>query len=260
MISLQECDITGTHARHGTVAKRWWWTIAGGVVAIALVATLVITLTPRPDATPLTYAQQAPDPPLAASPTQPGYVGLIDPDWAQRTAQATGIPELAVLAYAGAIVRSREVYPECGIGWNTLAGIGLVESDHGRHDGSVIQPDFRVEPPIYGAVLDGGDTENIPDTDGGAIDGNAEYDRAVGPMQLIPQTWKSWPSDGNGDGVGDPQNIADASIAAANHMCRASGGMSTPDGWRAGIAAYNSGSDYLQAVAAAAQRYLDEAG
>ncbi len=210
---------------------------------------------PQDDRRP-TFAQQSPPPPLAAEPTRPGYVGLVDAGWASATADATGIPERAVLAYAAAAIRSAEVYPDCGIGWNTIAGIGLVESDHGRHDGSSIGADFRVEPPIYGVVLDGGDTAHIPDSDGGTIDGITDFDRAVGPMQLIPQTWASWPSDGNGDGNPDPHNISDAAIAAANHLCRASGSdMTTPDGWRAGIAAYNTGDDYLRSVAAAAAEY-----
>lgn len=227
---------------------------AAAAAAVVVLALAGCTAAPDPD---LTAASQASPPPFADAPTGPGYTGLIDPDWAQRTSEATGIPLRAVLAYAGAVIRSAEVYPDCGIGWNTLAAIGLVESDHGAFGGSSIGPDFAVSPPIYGVVLDGGDTEHIPDSDDGAVDGISDYDRAVGPMQLIPQTWASWISDGNGDGVGDPQNIADASIAAANHMCRASGGMSTPDGWRAGIAAYNSGDDYLRKVASAAQRYYD---
>ena len=204
-------------------------------------------------------ATQAPPPPTVVAPAEPGYTGLVDPDWAKRTAASTGIPLRALTAYAGAVVRSAEVYPDCGIGWNTLAGIGLVESDHGGHDGSSVGADYTVSPPIFGVVLDGGDTEHIPDSDGGAVDGISDYDRAVGPMQLIPQTWASWPSDGNGDGVADPQNIADAAIAAANHMCRAAGEMVTPEGWRDGIAAYNSGDDYLRKVATAAQQYYDDA-
>ena len=183
---------------------------------------------------------------------------MVDAGWAKRVASATGIPERAVLAYAGAVVRSAEVTPDCGLGWNTLAAIGLVESDHGRHDGSSIGADFQVTPPIYGVILDGRDTANIPDTDGGALDGDAQYDRAVGPMQIIPRTWASWPSDGNGDGVGDPQNIADAAVAAANYLCNASMGMDTDAGWHAGIAAYNSGDDYLAKVSKAAQRYSDQ--
>ena len=195
---------------------------------------------------------------MGSAPTAPGYVGLVDPVWADEVSDATGIPRLAVLAYAGAIFRAGEVYPECGIGWNTLAAIGLVESDHGRHDGSVILDNFVASPPIFGIPLDGGNTDEITDTDGGLVDGDTEYDRAVGPMQLMPQTWASWPSDGNGDNIPDPQNIADAAIAAAHHMCRASGGMSDDDGWQAGIAAYNSSDEYLVSVATAAQRYYDE--
>ncbi len=227
------------------------------ILARALVALACAAALAGCSAAPITFARQSPPPPLAATPTAPGYVGLIDSTWATATAKATGIPRLAVLAYAGAAVRAAEVYPRCGIGWNTLAGIGLVESDHGSFGGSSIGADFRVSPPIYGVILDGGDTARIADTDGGVVDGNSTFDRAVGPMQLIPSTWASWPSDGNGDGIPDPQNIADESIAAANALCRASGGMSTPDGWRAGIASYNAGSVYLWAVAAAAQRYAD---
>lgn len=241
--------------------------LAATVAALALIVAAAVALRPvsraESEATSppeATFASQAADPPLAATPTGPGYVGLIDPGWASRTAERTGIPERAVVAYAAAVVRSREVYPDCGIGWNTLAGIGLVESDHGRHDGSVIGADFRVRPDIFGVVLDGGETLNIPDSDGGAVDGISAFDRAVGPMQLIPQTWASWPSDGNGDNVGDPQNIADAAIAAANYMCRAAGEMGTPDGWRAGVAAYNNASTYAAKVATAAQRYADAAG
>lgn len=216
-------------------------------------ALIVVALAGCAGAPALPFATQAEAPPVGG--TGAGYTGMIDPDWAQRAADATGIPVLALTAYAGAAIRAAEVYPDCGIGWNTLAGIGLVESDHGTFGGSVLGADYRVTPDIFGVVLDGGETEHIPDSDGGLVDGISDYDRAVGPMQLIPQTWASWPSDGNGDGIGDPQNIADAAIAAANHMCRAAGEMVTPEGWRAGIAAYNSGNDYLTKVADAAQQY-----
>ena len=133
--------------------------------------------------------------------TGAGYTGMIDPDWAKRTAQATGIPELALLAYAGAAIRAAEVYPDCGIGWNTLAGIGLVESDHGSSGGSSVGADFTVSPPIYGVVLDGGETEHIPDSDGGLIDGISDYDECV--------TYHTNPTyrDSDGDGVSDWDEI-----------------------------------------------------
>ena len=65
------------------------------------------------------------------------------------------------------------------------------------------------------------------------IDGDPDIDRAVGPMQLIPQTWRNWHVDGGADGVEDPQNIDDAATAAANYLCRSSIGMDTEAGWRA---------------------------
>ncbi|HEY4267663.1 MAG TPA: lytic murein transglycosylase, partial [Galbitalea sp.] len=137
----------------------------------------------------------------------------------------------------------------------TLAGIGKVESDHGRHGGSSIGPDGTVTPPVYGPALDGNGTALIPDSDGGTIDGDAAADRAVGPMQLIPQTWRNWHIDGNGDGVEDPQNIDDAVMATTNYLCRASTALDTEKGWRGAIAAYNSADSYLAKVARVAVAY-----
>jgi len=44
-------------------------------------------------------------------------------------------------------------------------------------------------------------TAVVVDSDGGALDGDARYDRATGPMQFLPGTWRSIGADGNGDGV-----------------------------------------------------------
>ncbi|MCY7413747.1 MAG: hypothetical protein LH471_12050, partial [Salinibacterium sp.] len=92
------------------------------------------------------FAAQASPPPQTSAPARPGYVGLIDPAWAERTSAATGIPSLALLAYAGAAIRSEEAFPGCSLGWNTIAAIGLVESDHGRYGGAEVGADFRAVP------------------------------------------------------------------------------------------------------------------
>jgi membrane-bound lytic murein transglycosylase B len=208
---------------------------------------------------PITFAEQAPLPPSVPAGNGQEYQTVVDADWAQQTAAATGIPLQAVIAYAQAAAATEVLFPGCGIGWNTLAGIGLIESDHGRHGGSSIGEDGRVTPPIYGVALDGDGVALVPDTDGGEFDGDAELDRAIGPMQIIPDTWRSWHIDASGDSVPDPQNIRDSALAASNHLCRSSGwDMVSPDGWRAGIAGYNAGQEYLRDVAEAAQRYLDE--
>ncbi len=197
--------------------------------------------------------------PVAAVDAGAGIHTRVDADWAEQTAAATGIPVRALVAYAGAAMVKAELMPECRISWSTLAGVGRIESDHGRHDGSSLDAAGNAVPPIFGIALDGGDTAEITDSDGGAIDGDTSFDRAVGPMQLIPQTWRNWHTDGGADGVEDPQNIDDAVMAAANYLCRSSVDMDTEVGWRAAITAYNSSDTYLSNVAAAAVAYTEAA-
>ena len=244
--------------------------VLAGVVGLAVLAALVLlVLAPRlsalaPDAggtPPPRWAPSAPAPVAAATATGPGIAGLVDPDWAAATASATGIPERAVLAYAGAALAKAASAPACRLSWTTLAAIGQAESSHGRHGGSSIGADGTVTPPIYGVALNGDGVAIVPDSDGGAIDGDADADRAVGPMQLIPQTWRNWHTDGNGDGVQDPQNIEDAVMATTNYLCRASTALDTEAGWRGAVSAYNSAPSYLRKVARFAVGYnADVAG
>lgn len=240
--------------------------LLGLVIALAVVAVFALQPVPvgAPDASVPTsdadaaaqqFAPQAPRPPEAQALAGPGLNDRVDRGWAVATAAATDIPLQAVVAYAGAILGVTDNFPECTLGWNTLAGIGLVESDHARYGGARIGPDGHVEPLIFGVALTGGEVENIPDSDGGEFDARADVDRAIGPMQIIPSTWRSWPADGNGDGVPDPHNIYDATISAANYLCHAEQDWLTPEGWRAGVAAYNTHTEYAGAVASAAREY-----
>ena len=81
--------------------------------------------------------------------------------------------------------------PGCHLPWTLLAGIGRVESDHGRYGGSVLGNDGVPRPAIVGVALNGkGPVAAIHDTDNGAFDGDTVWDRAVGPMQFIPSTWR----------------------------------------------------------------------
>ena len=244
-------------------ARRHTWTIVGASAAVlALVATGFFAFAPTDDvavprdSAPMdVWAPPAEAAPSASAPAGPGAADLVDPRWVQTTATATGIPERALAAYAGVAIRKSLEMPACGLSWNTLAAIGATESGHGTHDGSILAADGTATPPIYGIALVGGATDSIPDSDGGAIDGDAEWDRAVGPMQLIPETWRNWHVDANGDGVEDPQNIDDATTATANYLCRASGDMATETGWSAGITAYNSDPAYIVKIATAGSAY-----
>jgi membrane-bound lytic murein transglycosylase B len=184
---------------------------------------------------------------------------LPDPAWLDRVAAATGIPRRALQGYAGAAIAVAQQHPDCHLGWNTLAGIGWVESHHGTIFGGEIEPNGVTSSPIYGVPLDGGDVQKIPDTDKGAVDGDSQWDRAVGPMQIVPATWAAWATDANGDGVPDIHDIDDASLTAAEYLCYSGGDFATEDGWRQGVTAYNESPAYLVEVAGYATRYAGEA-
>ncbi len=237
------------------------------VAAIALLAGAIVWFfaprgggggAPAASEEPLpSWAPPAEPPVVAAERTGPGIGGIVDPAWLAATSAATGIPEQALAAYAGAAIFKAETMPACGLSWATLAGVGATESDHGRHGGSRLDADGTATPGIFGVALDGEGVALIPDSDGGEIDGDPDLDRAVGPMQLIPEAWRNWHVDGGDDGVEDPQNIYDAVLAAANYLCRASSAFDTEEGWRAGIRSYNVPEHYLGTVARYAVRYAE---
>ena len=180
--------------------------------------------------------------------------------WASQVAAASGVPARALSAYGNAELAMRADQPKCKISWATLAGIGRIESNHGQYAGAVLGADGRPSKPIIGVPLDGSaGVQAIGDTDGGRYDGDAGVDRAVGPMQFIPSTWRKWASDGNGDGLGDPQQIDDAALAAARYLCAGGRDMASPSGWWAGILSYNNSTEYAQKVFGLADGYAKAA-
>ena len=74
---------------------------------------------------------------------------------------------------------------------------------------------------------------------------------AVGWMQFMPSTWKSWGVDANGDRVKDPYNPVDAICAAARYL-RAAGGNRD---LRTAIFAYNHADWYVDEVLVGARAY-----
>ncbi|MEV4235989.1 MULTISPECIES: lytic murein transglycosylase [unclassified Nocardia] len=136
------------------------------------------------------------------------------------TGGALGIPEIVLAAYRNAELALESSMPGCGLSWSLLAGIGRIESLHaggGRTDaaGTTVTP-------IFGPALDGSlpGNEVIKAADGSAV-------RAIGPMQFLPGTWSRYAADGNGDGITDPHNVFDASLAAGKYLC--SGGLNLRD-------------------------------
>lgn len=141
-----------------------------------------------------------------------------------------------------------------GLSWSVLAAIGRVESNHGRLGGAGLGLDGIVRPPIIGPALDGSaGMARVLDTDGGSLDGDPAFDRAIGPMQFLPSTWAKHGVDASGDGQADAHNAADAIHSAAGYLCTNGGG--DPGRLAEAILAYNRSSEYLHRVLAVASRY-----
>ncbi|MGO1769973.1 MAG: lytic murein transglycosylase [Microbacterium sp.] len=234
---------------------------AGGVVLQAGEASGEASPPPASDEpSPVPPAGEASAPPEPAEPEVAqvgagGIAALADPRWVADVSARSGIPERALAAYAGAAIAVEEEHQGCALGWNTLAGIGLVESDHGSAHGATLGADGVVSPAIIGIALDGRETARIPDTDDGLLDGDTRWDRAVGPLQFIPSTWQAYGRDGNGDGVADPHQIDDAAASAADYLCAVGGDLSQPANWIAAVGDYNPSIDYNNRVAEAADAY-----
>ena len=185
--------------------------------------------------------------------TRPGLGVLVD----HTSAPVGSVPTRAWAAYDRAAVVIGAADPTCHLSWALIAAIGDVESDHGRFGGRLMTVDGVVHPALYGPRLDGtSGFSTIDDTDAGRLDGDTEFDRAVGPMQFIPSTWMVVGVDGDADGRRDPQDIDDASLATAVYLCSGSDDLSSVAGQRRAVFRYNHSSEYVDLVLRLMNGYL----
>ncbi|RCW39973.1 transglycosylase protein with SLT domain [Halopolyspora algeriensis] len=176
--------------------------------------------------------------------------------WAAPLSEELDIPEPALEAYGYAASVLETTRPDCGLSWSVLAGIGAVESRHGRYGGAELDRTGRPSTPIRGLPLDGRDgVKLIRDTDNGTLDGDTTYDRAVGPLQFIPTTWEKWGVDADGDGVADPDDIDDAAMAAGDYLCASGGHLRDADRFWDALLTYNASRSYGQDVLDRADHY-----
>lgn len=168
----------------------------------------------------------------------------------------TDMSTIALDAYWRAEQHLSLIDPDCGVTWWVLAGIGRTESLHGTYRGARVAVDGMVSPPIYGPDLDGSnDFAVVRDSDGGRLDGTARTDRAVGPMQFLPGTWRAVSIDLDLDGVADPQNLFDAAASAGAYLCRSGPRLTEREALRAALLTYNRSWAYVDLVEERGREY-----
>ena len=165
------------------------------------------------------------------------------------------VPKINFEAYRTAADKIAKDQPRCGIDWRLIAGIGRVESHHANSGDA--DKNGRLRTPIFGPTLNGTLAGNqvINDTDGGKLDGDPVYDRAVGPMQFLPATWNHYAGDGNGDGKADPQNIFDAALTTAKYLCDEGLNLRTDADRTTAVLRYNNSMEYVSNVLGFARGY-----
>jgi cell wall-associated NlpC family hydrolase len=109
---------------------------------------------------------------------------------------------------------------EYGIGWNVLAAVGKIESDHGRGPGSGIRT-------------------------------GTNSAGAAGPMQFLAATWKAFGVDGDHDGHTNVYDPADAIPAAARYLKH----NGAPGKIRTALFQYNHSGTYVDTVLRQAHAY-----
>jgi hypothetical protein len=167
---------TGSNSSRFKGARPLVWTVGIGLVGLlfsVVAAVYADAIFPAQPPVPLLDPATVAAVPVPTSSQETiqhvGSTGSVDPTWVDRVAKATGIPARALSAYAEADLDTADRQPGCHLRWNMLAGLGLIESNHGRHGGAVLQADGTPSIPIVGPALDGSHgTKALPATPAGA--------------------------------------------------------------------------------------------
>ena len=248
-----------------------WRRACAALPAVALIGGGIALASPARDIKAVSIAGDSPAvvvpgtalniPPVPAGPgtEAPGLIlpaGTVPGSSTLVALDAMGIPARALQAYRRGVSLVGAADPGCHIDWALLAAIGRVESNHASSGGNHLDSAGVAQPGIIGIRLDGTNgTAMVSDTDHGLLDRDISFDRAVGPMQFIPSTWRAIGVDANGDGAKNPQDMADAVTTTAVYLCSGTGDLTRAGDLHAAILRYNPSESYARTVTAIADAY-----
>ncbi|MGH9103626.1 MAG: hypothetical protein ACRDYD_11690 [Acidimicrobiales bacterium] len=187
-----------------------------------------------------------------------GLVELAAPD------PATGIPRVVLQAYRASARWLAGARPTCHLSWADLAALGQIESAQATAQDARLAANGDTYPPILGPPLDGTHGNARLANPLGAVhdvgtvhDGGGRFERAVGPMQILPTTWSSVAPDLPPGTPDDPSNVFSAALGAGDYLCRAAGptGLTDLPALEAAYASYDHSASYVTEAVANAIAY-----
>src|SRR5699024_8601772 len=162
---------------------------------------------------------------------------------ADELADWPAIPQRAMRAYATATATSRKQRPQCELTWSTLAAVGKIASDHGRHGRRELDGQGGLSEPIG--------TITVRNFSGEVI----SRPGAAGPLQLGRNVWQRWASSASSETRPSIQDIDDAALTAGYALCGGNRDLSTGEDWIAGLSSLNNAKRYIHRVVATADVY-----
>jgi hypothetical protein len=160
------------------------------------------------------------------------------------------VPLPALAAYQRTETVIAEAVPDCHLDAALLAGIGKVETDHGRigawrlGTAAVMRPLLIGTPVSHPAPL----RPDPADSDGGTWDHDALADHPLGPLQITPSLWQQVAVDGDGDGLRRPFDLDDAALALGVALCAHDADLAVLHERRVALRTLNDRRSYVDQV------------
>jgi hypothetical protein len=241
-------------------ATTWLLILACGVVG--LLAVLHLGGAPPPESPPVRPPVVSPAIPkplpgesaTGGSPTGELAVLGTNPGWARLAPSSApgpgAIPGAVFAGYLHAETVLAMTAPRCHLEWPVVAAVGYAVSGHAR--GGQVDSGGRTVARLVGPRLTGSfGLLTIPDTDRGRWDGDMSWDRAVGPMQIVPSIWRRYSEPDRAD----PDSVGDSAVTAGRYLCAGGADLSQPAELRAAIARYCASELFVASVLATERDY-----